>query len=126
MNAIKDFSRTNELKKSITSILKEYVNSVHCRQAPSKTPYPYVTYFLKHTKSEHQYSYFFEIHIWTKDVKQIEELADKIEELDGCTYKNQYHSFDLDLNSRNNVEDEEKELQHIVLLFNLTYFDLKG
>lgn len=123
---LKEFNRTNELKKSIVSILKPMCEKVYYRKASSKANYPYITYFLKHTKDEHKYDYFFEIHIWTKDIKLAEELADKVEKLDGCVYRNEYHSFDLDLNSRNNVEDEDKELQHIVLLFNLTYFSVKG
>lgn len=118
--------RTNELKTSIVSILKPILKDVHYRKPKKGASYPYITYFLRHSKDEHKYDYFFEVHIWTRDIKQVEELADQVEELDGGIYTNEYHSFDLDLNSRNNVEDEDKELQHIVLLFNLTYFSRKG
>lgn len=126
INLLKGFSRTNEFKKSIVSILKPICEKVYYRKAHNKVAYPYITYFLKHTKDEHEYDYFFEVHIWTRDIKLAEEIADEVEELDGCGYRNEYHSFDLDLESRNNLEDEDKELQHIVLLFNLTYFSAKG
>ena len=120
------FGRTNELRKSITSTLKQLVDKVYYKNAKSDTDYPYVTYYLRHNKDEHKYNYFLEVHVWTKDVKASENIADKIEELDGCSYSNEYHCFEFYLNSRNNVEDEVKEIQHVVLLFNLEYFDLKG
>lgn len=119
-------NRTDELKKSLTSILKQVHDKVYYKKAPSKSNYPYLTYFLRHNKDNNQYDYFWEVHVWTRDVKLAEQLADSIEEFDKCIYRNEYHCFDLDLNARNNVEDEDKEIQHIVLLFNLTYFDVKG
>ena len=120
------FDKTNELKKSLTSILKQVHDKAYYRKAPITVDYPYITYYLKHTKADNQYNYFWEVHVWTRDVKLSEQLSDSIEEFDKCLYKNEYHCFDLDLNSRNSVEDEDKEIQHIVLLFNLTYFDTKG
>lgn len=118
--------RTNELKRSLISILKQVHEKAYYKKAPVTVGYPYLTYYLKHTKEDNQYNYFWEVHVWTRDIKLAEKLADSIEEFDKCTYKNEYHCFDVDLNSRNNVEDEDKELQHIVLLFNLTYFSAKG
>lgn len=126
MSILTKINRTNELKIALTSILKQVHSKSYYRKAPAKTDYPYLTYFLKHTKADHQYSYFWEVHIWTKDVKLSEELADNIEEFDGCYYKDDVQNFDIDLESRNNAEDEDKEIQHIVLLFNLTYFSVKG
>lgn len=120
------FNKTNELKKSLTGILKQVHDKAYYKKAPSKTDYPYITYYLKHTKTDNQYDYFWEVHIWTRDIKLAEQLADSLEEFDKCSYKNQYHSFDISLNSRNSIDDEDKEIQHIVLLFNLTYFDVKG
>ena len=120
------FNRTNELKKSLISILKQVHENAYYKKAPITADYPYITYYLKHTKEEHQYDYFWEVHVWTRDVKLAEQLSDSIEEFDKCTYKNEYHCFDVDLNARNSVEDEDKEIHHIVLLFNLTYFDVKG
>lgn len=120
------FNRTNELKKSLISILKQVHDKAYYKKAPITADYPYITYYLKHTKEYNQYNYFWEVHVWTRDVKLAEQLADSIEEFDKYTYKNEYHCFDIDLNSRNSVEDEDKEIQHIVLLFNLIYFDVKG
>lgn len=120
------FNRTNELKKSLISILKQVHDKAYYRKAPITADYPYITYYLEHKKEEHQTDYLWEVHIWTRDIKLAEQLADSIEDFDKCTYRNEYHCFDLDLNARNNVEDEDKEIQHIVLLFNLTYFDVKG
>lgn len=120
------FNRTNELKKSLISILKQVHDKAYYKKAPIAADYPYITYYLKHTKEYNQYNYFWEVHVWTRDVKLAEQLADSIEEFDKYTYKNEYHCFDIDLNSRNSVEDEDKEIQHIVLLFNLIYFDVKG
>ena len=126
ISILNDLKRTNELKRALTSTLKQVHKDVYYRKASSKSHYPYLTYYLKHTKNEHQYSYFWEVHVWTRDVKLVEELADKIEEFDKCSYKDQCQSFDIDLESRNNIEDEDKEIQHIVLLFFLTYFSVKG
>lgn len=120
------FNRTNELKKSLVSILKQVHEKTYYKKAPVTTDYPYITYYLKHTKDGHQYNYFWEVHVWTRDVKLAEQLADSIEEFDKCIFEGEYHSFDIELNSRNNVEDEDKDIQHIVLLFDLNYFDVKG
>lgn len=126
MSILTKINRTNELKIALTSILKQVHSKAYYRKAPAKTDYPYLTYYLRHTKDGHQYDYFWEVHVWTRDVKLAEELADSIEGFDKCSYKDNYQTFDIDLESRNNVEDEDKEIQHIVLLFNLTYFDVKG
>lgn len=126
ISVLTDLKRTNELKKALTSALKEIYDKVYYRKAPATVDYPYITYYLKHNKQGHQYDYFWEVHTWTRDIKLAEELADIVEEFDKSTYKDQYQAFDVDLNSRNNVEDEDKEIQHIVLLFNLTYFTVKG
>ena len=126
INSLENLKRTNELKKALTGALKEIHPQAYYRKAPSKTDYPYLTYYLKHSKEEHQYDYFWEVHVWTRDIKLAEELADKIEDLDGCQYKDNVQTFDVDLESRNNLDDEDKEIQHIVLLFNLTYFSVKG
>ena len=120
------FDKTNELKKSLAGILKQVHNKTYYRKAPITADYPYLTYYLEHKKEGHQYNYLWEVHVWTRDIKLVEQLADSIEDFDKCIYSNKYHCFDLDLNARNNVEDEDKEMQHIVLLFNLTYFDMKG
>lgn len=126
MSILAKFDKTDELKKSLTSILKQVHDKAYYKKAPVRADYPYITYYLKHTKIDNQYDYFWEVHVWTRDVKMAEQLADSIEGFDKCTYKNEYHCFDVDLNARNSVEDEDKEIHHIVLLFNLTYFDVKG
>lgn len=126
MSILTKINRTNELKIALTSILKQVHSKAYYRKAPAKTDYPYLTYYLRHTKDGHQYDYFWEVHVWTRDVKLVEQLADNIEEFDKCSYKDEIQTFDIDLESRNGIEDEDKEIQHIVLLFNLTYFDVKG
>lgn len=126
ISVLTDLKRTNELKTALTGALKEIHSQVYYRKAPTKIDYPYITYYLKHTKEQHQYDYFWEVHVWTRDIKLAEELADKVEEFDKSTYKDDVQAFDVDLNSRNSIEDEDKEIQHIVLLFNLTYFTVKG
>lgn len=126
ISVLTDLKHTNELKKALTSALREVNSQVYYRKAPTKTNYPYITYYLKHTKEGYQYNYLWEVHVWTRDIKVAEELADSIEQFDKSTYKDDMQAFDVDLNSRNNVEDEDKEIQHIVLLFNLTYFSMKG
>ena len=99
------FNRTDELKQSLTEILKQVHDNAYYKNAPSTVDYPYITYYLKHTKEDNQYNYFWEVHVWTRNVKLAEQLADGIEKFDKCTYRNEYHCFDLDLNSRNNVEE---------------------
>lgn len=126
MSILTKINRTNELKIALTSILKQVHSKVYYRKVPAKTDYPYLTYYLRHTKDGHQYVYFWEVHVWTKDIKLAEEMADSIEGFDKCSYKDNYQTFDIDLESRNGIEDEDKEIQHIVLLFNLTYFSVKG
>ncbi|PHV71911.1 hypothetical protein CS063_00060 [Sporanaerobium hydrogeniformans] len=126
MSILGKFSRTEQLKISVKSILKPSCEKVYHRKAPPKCAYPYMTFYLKHTKADHQYEYKLEVHVWSKNVKEAEEIADSIEELDDCIFSNEYHNFDIKLQDRGSVEDEDKELTHIVVLFNLIYFDVKG
>ncbi|ADZ82481.1 hypothetical protein [Cellulosilyticum lentocellum] len=126
MSILGKFSRTEQLKISVKSILKPFCEKVYHKKAPPKCACPYVTYYLKHAKEYHQYDYKLEAHVWSKDVKEAETIADHIEELDNCVFSNEYHNFDIELQDRGNVEDEDKELTHIVVLFNLTYFDVRG
>lgn len=119
-------SRTEQLKISVKSILTPSCEKVYHKKAPPKNGYPYVTYYLKHTKDGHQYDYSLDVNIWSKEIKEAEAIADSIEELDNSIFSNEYHNFDIELQDRGHVEDEDKELIHIVILFNLTYFSLKG
>ena len=52
------FDKTNELKKSLTSILKQVHDKAYYRKAPITVDYPYITYYLKHTKADNQYNPF--------------------------------------------------------------------
>ena len=144
-------NRTHNLRKALTSILKDVsydkVSStnggyfldgsvdlsgidgevkVYYRKVPARTELPYLTYFLEHRKSENAYSYDFEVHIWSKDVKDAEEIADCIECIDNCIYSDEIQSFDIALERRLNVDDENKEIQHIVLNFEIEYYNKKG
>lgn len=118
--------RTNDLKVAIVSILSPIISQVYSRKAKKGAQYPYAVYYLEHNKMEHGYDYKLEVHIWTRDIKELEGIADQLEKLNGGVYTDETFNFDLDLNNRLNIDDEDKELQHCRLLFDLTYYHKEG
>lgn len=119
-------SKTNDLKIAIVSMLKPICKNVFYIKADKNTPYPYIVYYLPHSKDGHRYNYNLEVHIWTKDIKEVEALADEIEGLDNNVYNDNNQTFSINLNARNNVEDQDKEISHIRLLLNLIYYNKEG
>jgi hypothetical protein len=119
-------SRTDSLKKFITRELKTICPDVCYQQANDTTPFPYIVYDLSHRRNEAGYNYFFEINIWDQGVstKQIEALADSLEDLlDDTVFGEKTFTVSIDLNTRNTVEDSDKNLKRRRILFDLSYFD---
>ena len=110
----------NEIRKVITEILHTKISKVYYRKAPLTTHYPYVTYFLSHKKIEYTYEYSLEVHVWTRDIKEAERIADDLEELDAILFNAKNITFDMNLENRKHLQDEDKELQHIVVLFSMS------
>ncbi len=123
MKEIKE-TRTEALKKYITKKLKQCCDNVFYLKATDKSPYPYIEYELNYIKSESLYQYFLTINIWdTTGYKRTEQLADELEKLlDGEYFTDNTQSLTIDLNSRNNLIDEDRTIKHIVLLFSLQYY----
>lgn len=119
---LKRMNRTYKLRVAITSILKQVCASVYYRNSSKGAIYPYITYDLDHVKAENGNEYTLELHIWTRNIKECENIGDQLEELNDCYYTDNEMSFDMSLNNRNNIQDEDKELQHVRLLFNLSYY----
>jgi len=123
MKEIKE-TRTENLKKCITKKLKQCCSNVFYRNTTDESPYPYIEYELNYIKSESLYQYFLTINIWDNTGnKRIEQLADELEKLlDGEYFTDNTQSLTIDLNSRNNLIDEDRTIKHIVLLFSLQYY----
>ncbi len=123
MKEIKE-TRTENLKKYITKKLRQCCDNVFYQKAVNRSPYPYIIYDLNYVKSESLYQYFLTINIWDEaGYKRTEQLADELEKLlDGEYFTDNTQSLTIDLNSRNNLIDEDKTLKHIVLLFSLQYY----
>ena len=122
---------TGELRKVIVNLIEEnktYDYKVYYKRVPFfKVSYPYVTYYLSHSKNEYDYTYSLEVHVWTRDdVKLAEKIADEISNIDALYYYD-FNNFSLDfyLQSRKTVDDEDKEIMHEVLLFNIKVYDKK-
>lgn len=115
-------SKTIELRKDIQKLLKEVYDQVSYRRVSDDTPYPYVVYSIKDIGESKE----LEINIWDKnsDTTQIEEIADKIEELDKEIVNNENHSFSLwNNNDRQWIDDEDKNILRINMTFELRYFE---
>lgn len=122
-------TRTEALKKYITKTLKEHCNNVFYQSAIDTSLFPYIVYEIDYIKNENLYNYSLTINIWDKSnkTKEVEKLADDLEQLlDKEYFTDNIQSLTIDLNSRNNLEDEDKSLKHIVLLFDLQYYYQKG
>lgn len=122
---------TGELRKVIVELIEQNKTSdykVYYKRVPFfKVSYPYVTYYLSHSKREHEFNYSLELHVWTRDdVKLAEKIADEISNIDGFYYYDENNfSLDFYLQSRKTVDDEDKEIVHEVLLFNIIVYDKK-
>lgn len=120
-------AKTNDLRKAITSLLSTYCDNVYYKKAKNNADYPYVTYYISKYPIESISQYDLEIHVWAKDVKLAENIADMVDNgLNETIYRDSKRCFSIDLNSRFNVEDEDKSIEHIVLRFNLRHASKKG
>lgn len=115
-------SKTRYLRGLVANQLRSVQGEVHHRQATASAKYPYKTYDLKSinfpdsTRSDYDLT----VDIWDRssDTKTAEEIADQIELLFNAANIPShpiYPTFFRD--SRNAIDDPDKELQHIQLRF---------
>ena len=115
-------SKTAALRKLIREQLQTVAGETHYKRATPTTAYPYKTYLLESINFPDGTRDDFDlvIDIWDRspDQKTVEEIADQIERLFNVANIPSppiYPTFFRD--GRNNLDDPDKNLQHIQLHF---------
>ena len=115
-------SKTISLRGLVSEQLRAVQGATYHKQAPADVPYPYKTYVLESINFPDSTRDDFDlmIDIWDRspDQKTAEEIADRIEALFNAANIPRppiYPTFFRD--GRNNLEDPDKNLQHIQLHF---------
>lgn len=121
-------SKTAELRKLIKAQMQTTPGETYHREAPSDAAYPYKTFTLKSVIfTDARDDFDLCVDIWHRgDWKVVEEIADQIEELFRNTNLPQetiLPTFFRD--SRYNLEDPDKTLNHIQLRFNVQLYELE-
>lgn len=114
-------SKTKSLRKLITEKLRTVPGDVYHRIAPADAAYPYKTFRLSAVGfTDARDDQELEVDIWDRslDPKTAEEIADQVEEMFSDTNLPAppiYPTFFRE--SRNPLDDPDKNLQHILLRF---------
>lgn len=115
-------SKTTALRGLIREQLQTVQGATYHKTAIPNAAYPYKTYLLKSINFEDSTrdDFYLVIDIWDRspDQKTVEEMADQIEALFNASTLPRppiYPTFFRD--GRNNLDDPDKELQHIQLHF---------
>lgn len=121
-------SKTAELRKLIREKLQTIQGVTYHREAPSDAAYPYKTFTLQSvTFTDARDDFDLCVDIWHRgDWKVIEEISDDIEKLFQNTnlpQKTILPTFFRE--SRYNLEDPDKTLQHIQLRFLVQLYELE-
>lgn len=121
-------SKTAELRKLVKEQLDTVPGGTYHRKAPDNAEYPYKTFSLKSVSfTDERDDFDLCVDIWHRgDFKIIEELADQIEEL----FKNANLPQPTILptffrESRYNLDDPDKTLDHIQLRFFVQLYELE-
>lgn len=131
MREVLKISKTYELRKVITKLLKEANEKVFYENATDKTPYPYIVYEFDTVTFENinRDDVILTIDIWDKgkDSEKVEKIADKIEDL--LNFKNNPTGKVLPtfyLASRNSIRDEDKNIRRRELRFLIQNYYIGG
>lgn len=121
-------SKTADLRKLIKTQLDTTPGGTYHKEAPRDAAYPYKTYTLKNVSfTDERDDYILYVDLWHRgDFKVIEESADQIEAL----FKNANLPQPTILptffrESRYNLEDPDKTLNHIQLRFSVQLYELE-
>ena len=121
-------SKTAELRKLIREKLQTIRGETYYREAPADAAYPYKTFNLQSvTFTDARDDFDLCVDIWHRgDWRVVEEIADEIEKLFQNTnlpQKTILPTFFRE--SRYNLEDPDKTLQHIQLRFLVQLYELE-
>ena len=117
-------TKTIELRKVVTSLLKQVNGSVHYENATDKTPYPYIVYEFASVDFGNigRDDVILTIDIWDKNSSSVtvETLADNVEKV----LNNTNNPTDTVLPtfyimSRNSIRDEDKNIRRRELRFQI-------
>lgn len=120
--------KTAELRKLIRGQLQTISGETYHMRASDKASYPYKTFELKSVSfTDARDDFDLCVDIWNRgDWKVIEEIADDIEKLFQNTNLPQETILPTFFReSRYNLEDPDKTLQHIQLRFNVQLYELE-
>ena len=121
-------SKTAKLRKLVRETIQSVPGESYHQSAPADAVFPYKTFTLKSvTFTEDRDDFDLCVDIWGRgDWKTVEEIADQIEELfrgNNLPQDTILPTFFRD--SRHNLEDPDKSLQHIQLHFQVQLYEIE-
>lgn len=106
--------KTYELRKSLNSILKQYVDRVYYEQSPDGATHPYVVFEmseLSHDDGKTLMEMELNVVDYGTDTSEVEELADTLQKnLNKMDYINAFIQFSVYRGLRERVEEEDKQI----------------
>ena len=116
-------SNTNAIRKQLKAELIKIASSVNYRKRPLPIKYPYVMYELRELSTEDgKTKCNLEVNVVSKDPAEAVDLADKVQDLfDGYSFLDDHCAFEAYRQQRNIIEEEDKAIERIRLLFELNY-----
>lgn len=114
-------SKTLELRKALLSEIKKTHSNCYYELVPEGATFPYIVFELENVGEQYQV----ELNVYDKNTStiQIETLADTLEKyFYRYIYRDDVQVFAMYLNTRNNVQEEDKAIKRRRLLFDLKHF----
>lgn len=114
--------KTYDLRVIVRTLLKQAPGEAYYEIASTSAIYPYKVFELGNIDlgDMNRDDLILIVHVWGKDIKEVDEIADKIEDIlngknapQGNTYPTFYRM------SRNTIPDEDKSIKHKELKFNI-------
>lgn len=123
-------SKTANLRKLVTETIRSVTGVAYHKSAPKDAAYPYTTFELSSVAflDSHRDDFELEVDIWDRalDPKAAEEIADQIEaKLNNANLPQDKILPTFFREGRYNLDDPDKNLQHIQLRFTVQLYELE-
>lgn len=118
--------KSNEIRGLTQSLLEQVNGRVYYGKADEDVLYPHIVHRIERVDmiAEHRDDISVEVNVWSKSEREVNDLADSVEAaLKGQNLPQENILPTYYLESRVNVEDEDKDLHHILLNFNVQNYE---
>lgn len=116
-------SNTNAIRVQVRKEIHAFCSSVNYKKRPTPIKYPYTIFEMKELGTEDgKTKCNLEVNIVSKNLAEAMDIADSIQDLfDHYSYLDDHCAFETYRLQRNQVEEEDKTIERLRLLFELNY-----